>query len=168
MQTDAFIGGLVDRLHETGLWENTVLIVYGDHYAKYLTDTDFLLDLKGVRDRNLLCNTPLLIYAPGCPCGTVEKYGATVDLYPTICNLFSFQVDFRYFVGEDLFSELPGLVYWRDGSFYDGSFYCDGMQSALEDPHTQLLYEQVQTRLNASWETFREDYFRYTNPVPKD
>ena len=163
MVTDDFIGGLVDRLEEAGLLEDTVLVIYGDHYCKYLTDTDFLLNLKGVGSRNLLCNTPLLIYNPGLSPRTVEKYGSTVDLYPTICNLFSLNADLRYFVGEDLFSDGEGLVYWRDGSFYDGTEYFDASQSASGAERDR--YYEVRNRLDMSWKTFRYNYFLYTDPL---
>ena len=168
METDDFIGGLVDRLEAAGLLEDTVLIIYGDHYAKYLTDADFLQNLKGVSNRNLLCNTPLLIYNPSLSAQTIEKYGASVDLFPTVCNLFSLDVDLRYFVGEDLFSDAPELVYWRDGSYYTGEIYCESAQECSDSPEKMQRYEQVQARLNASWESFQNNYFFYTNPIVGD
>ena len=165
MVTDDFIGGLVERLEASGLMDDTVLIVYGDHYCKYLTDTDFLLSLKGAQNRNLLCNTPLLIYNPNLKAQTIEKYGATVDLYPTVCNLFSLKSDLRCFVGEDLFSDTPGLVYWRDNSFYDGTVFYDGTQSAVDSDQAQRRYAEVHDKLDASWKTFQYDYFFYRDPI---
>ena len=125
METDDFIGGLVERLEASGLLDDTVLIIYGDHYGKYLTDTDFLMELKGAENRNLLCNTPLMIWSRDLEPAKVEKYSSTVDLFPTVCNLFGLDVELRYFVGEDVFAPGRGLVYWRDSSSYDGLSYID-------------------------------------------
>lgn len=38
METDLFIGELVDRLTQEGLLEDTVLIFYADHYDYYMMD----------------------------------------------------------------------------------------------------------------------------------
>ena len=41
METDQFIGQLVERLEAEGLLENTALVLYADHYGKYMTDKEF-------------------------------------------------------------------------------------------------------------------------------
>ncbi len=165
METDAFLGGLVERLEAEGLMEDTVLIIYGDHFCKYLTDVDFLMELKGVSNRNLLCNTPLMIYNSSLDPRTVEKYASTVDLYPTICNLFALKTDLRYFVGDDIFSTEGGLVYWNDFSCWDGETYVNGSLASELSEADYRLYYQARQRLLTSWNTFRYDFFSSVNPT---
>ena len=166
METDDYIGGLVERLEEAGLMDDTVLIIFGDHYCKYLTDADFLMELKGVPNRNLLCNTPLLIWSRDLEPAAVEKYTASPDLYPTICNLFDLKVDLRYFVGDDMFGSEGGMVYWRDNCCYDGETYVDSAQAASFTEKQQQMYNLAHQKLNFSWNTFRYDLFSTVNPLP--
>ena len=167
METDAFIGGLMEKLEEAGLADDTVVLVYGDHYCKYLTDTDFLMRLKGVENRNLLCNTPLFLWSRDLEPRRVEKYTSTVDLYPTLCRLFGLEVDLGWFVGEDAFSEGGGLVYWRDSSSYDGESYIDGTKAAALTPEQKAVYDHVHAKLELSWDSFRYDYFAQEDPTKK-
>ena len=169
METDEFIGGLLERLEEAGLMENTALIIYGDHYCKYLTDTDFLIKLKGVGNRNLLCNTPLMIYSTDLEPRDVDKYAASPDLYPTVCNLFNLDVDLAYFVGDDVFGQEGGVVYWRDNCCWDGTTYVDSTQAANLTQEQLRLYNLARQKLNLSWDAFRYDYFSLVNPCkPKE
>lgn len=165
METDAFVGGLMEKLEQAGLAEDTVVVVYGDHYCKYLTDTDFLLELKGAENRNLLCNTPLMIWSRDLEPRQVEKYTTTADLYPTLCNLFGLEVDLGWFVGDDAFSGTGGLVYWRDSSSYDGAQYIDGSKPAGLSPEQKAVYDRVHALLEISWNSFRYDYFSLTDPT---
>ena len=75
METDAFIGQLMEKLEESGFIEDTVVILFSDHYAKYMSDTEYLLKIKGVSNTNLLCNTRL---------SYKEGYGAARNKYDHI------------------------------------------------------------------------------------
>ena len=165
METDAFLGGLVDRLEAEGLLEDTVLIIYGDHFCKYLTDVDFLMELKDAPNRNLLCNTPLMIYSPSLEPRVVDKYASTVDLYPTVCNLFGLKTDLRYFAGDDIFGQAGGLVYWNDFSCWDGTTYVNGSLASELSEADYRLYYQARQRLLTSWNTFRYNFFSSVNPT---
>ena len=165
METDDFIGGLMERLEQTGLADNTVIVLYGDHFCKYLTDLDFLQDLKGVENRNLLCNTPWLIWSRDLAPATEEKYSSTADIFPTICNLFDLDADLQCFVGDDLFSEAGGLVYWRDGSVYDGSIYVDGTKSENLTQEEYVRIQEARDKLDFSWNSFRYNFFSIHSPL---
>ena len=164
METDDFIGSLVDRLEQSGLLDDTVIIIYGDHYCKYLTDTDFLLALKGAENRNLLCNTPCLIYSRDLEPQKVEKYASSMDVYPTVCSLFGLKADLRFFIGDDVFSDRGGVVYWRDYSSYSGKLYVKGQYFEM-DPEQWDQYARAIEKLQASWKTFQYDYFRHRTPL---
>lgn len=124
METDQFIGELVAQLEADGRLEDTVLLFYTDHYGKYLTDKEFLYQLKGVSaDSPELYRTPCFFYAKGQQPQTVEKYVAPVDLAPTIVNLFGLDTDTRYYMGDDMFGDQGGVVLFPDGGWYDGETY---------------------------------------------
>lgn len=158
METDAFIGELVAALKESGHWEDTALVFYADHYCKYMTDVDFLLELKGVPNRNLLCETPFFICASELEPQTVERLTSSVDIYPTICSLFGLDVDLSYFMGSDALAEGDGYVYWRDYSWYDGERYVDG-GTIPEDEYGAEISAMVRRKLNLAWNAIIYDYF---------
>lgn len=65
METDAFIGGLREQLEADGHAEDTVLMLFTDHYCKYFSDTELIEAIKGTSDHNLLSNVPFVIWTEG-------------------------------------------------------------------------------------------------------
>lgn len=120
METDLFIGLLMEQLEADGLMENTVLIFYADHCNYYLLDNTLLKDIKGVEDLNKADHTDLFIYDGGRTTGTVEKVTSSLDVLPTIANLFGLDADYGSMIGHDAFSTDGGWSFWQDGTWFDG------------------------------------------------
>ncbi len=158
METDAFVGELMTALEESGHKDDTVVVFYTDHYCKYMTDVDFLLELKNVPNRNLLCNTPFFIYSSELEPRAVEKLTCSIDIFPTVCSLFGLDVDLSYFPGRDALTEEESYVYWRDYSWYDGTRYVDG-GTMPEDEYGKRISAEVRRKLNNSWNMIIYDYF---------
>ncbi len=159
METDAFIGALRQALEESGHSEDTVLLFYADHYCKYLTDPAFVMEIKGVSERNLLCRTPLFFWGTGMEACQIDNAVSSVDIYPTVCSLFGLDADLRCAVGQDLFAGGDHLVLWPDYSWYDGSRYVDGA-AAPTDAYEAETGAEARTRLNLAWDMVRCDYFK--------
>jgi len=47
----------------------------------------------------------------------VDKYGSSLDIAPTLANLFGLPYDSRLYMGRDMLSDAPGLVVFQDRSF---------------------------------------------------
>lgn len=163
METDAFIGELVDALEESGQLENTALLLYADHYGKYMTDKEFLKQIKGVSNGSPeLYRTPCFLYSTELQPAAVEKYGGAVDLPPTVVNLFGLQADLRYYVGDDLFGNAGGYVMLPGYSWYDGeTFYNADYTGPASDAVIQRSQE-TRERMTASFDTLKSDYFAKT------
>ena len=82
---DALVGDLTSHLKEIGIYENTVIVIWGDHGWK-LGDhnswgkmTNYNIDLK----------VPLIIRAPNQKNQGIKTHAITelVDLFPTLCEL---------------------------------------------------------------------------------
>jgi len=159
METDAFIGELRQALMDGGHGEDTVLLFYADHYCKYLTDPAFVMEIKDVSQRNLLCRTPLFFWGTGMESQQIENSASSADIYPTVCSLFGLNADLRYAVGQDLFAGSDHLVLWPDYSWYDGSCYVDGAAAPANAYEAETAAE-VRTRLNLAWDMVRYDYFK--------
>ncbi len=160
METDAFIGGLRERLEADGHAEDTVLVLFTDHYCKYFSDTELIEAIKGTSDHNLLSNVPFVIWTEGITPQVSEKYVSTMDIAPTIVDLFSLDTDLRYYIGNDMFGPDGGVVYFRNYAWYDGKTYDTG-NDASTNPVVLAMREQVREQIDISQDTFRSDYFAY-------
>lgn len=156
METDAFIGGLREQLEADGHAEDTVLMLFTDHYCKYFSDVELISAIKGETDRNMLSNVPFVIWTEGITPQVSEKYVSTMDIAPTIVDLFSLDADLRYYIGNDMFGPDGGVVYFRNYAWYDGKTYDTG-NDASSNPAVLAMREQ----LDVSQDTFRYDYFAY-------
>ena len=120
METDLFIRELVERLEADGHREDTVLIFYADHYNYYLLNDALNLEIKGAEDYNQLCRTDWFIYDGGVHAERVDSVTSSLDVAPTIANLFGLEADHAAYLGHDAFGAGGGLVFFSDNSWYDG------------------------------------------------
>lgn len=132
METDVFIGLLLERLEAEGRLEDTVLIFYADHCNYYLLDNTLLKDIKGVDDLNQADNTDWFIYDGGKTTGTVDKVTSSLDVLPTIANLFGLDADYGAMIGHDAFSPDGGWAFWLDGSWFDGTQWSRQVREDIE------------------------------------
>lgn len=90
--TDYAIGTLIEGLKQSGLWENTVLMLYGDHFGLQPKDVppeqvEAALGTK-YDSRVSRFNIPLIIHVPGMEQGrVVDRTGGQMDFVPTLANL---------------------------------------------------------------------------------
>ncbi len=122
--TDDMLSGLVQRLEEDGLLENTVFVAIGDHYPYGMADRNALYDFSGVEEyEQLLYKVPCVIWTPGMEAVEVDKIASSIDLLPTIVNLMGLG-DCSMYVGHDIFDDsYEGYAYFSDGSWIAGDSY---------------------------------------------
>ena len=120
METDLFIRELMARLEAEGRLEDTVLIFYADHYNYYLLNDALNEIIKGVDTMNQLTHTDWFIYDGGAHRETVEKVTFSLDVAPTIANLFDLSADYAAMLGDDAFGPGGGYVFFDDNSWFDG------------------------------------------------
>jgi len=152
---DHALGQFVDALKANGVWDNSLIVIYGDHMGMpvySLTDYEkgLLEDFIG-RPYNYqdMLNIPLIIAVPGkLPAHTYSHVGGQIDILPTIANLMDMSLDGRVIFGQDILNNrndlLPERYYLPSGSFINnkeifvpGKGYEDGQTYTLpegEDP----------------------------------
>ncbi|MFA9560400.1 LTA synthase family protein [Evansella sp. AB-rgal1] len=124
---DFALGELIKDLKDKGLWDDTLLFIYGDHFGLRLeTDLDYIL-MEEILDRPYHehvdhFNIPLVVHIPGEE-DNAEMFthiGGQVDYMPTIVNLIGVENDNVMF-GQDLFNYDKNLIgmrfYLPSGSF---------------------------------------------------
>lgn len=125
--TDEMFAHLLARLEEDGRLKNTVICVYDDHYAYGLTDRAVLEEYSEAAGGRLLERTPCFIWYEGCTPQTVTKTLQTVDLLPTLANLFGMKVPDT--MGRDAFDpDYKGYVIFPNGGWLTDTAYAENGQ----------------------------------------
>ncbi|PYI53858.1 LTA synthase family protein [Paenibacillus flagellatus] len=171
---DYALGQFIDKLKANGLWDESLIVVYGDHlglpiYSLTRDEKDMMNELLGhpYAYPDML-NVPLVLAAPGVTQPqTFERVGGQVDLLPTIANLLGVSLaDYLHF-GLDLLNEsanlLPQRYYLPTGSFINeeaifvpGNGFSDGVSYPLDatgptsGPPTEEQYERALRLLRLS------------------
>lgn len=126
---DAALGHFLEQLKQAGLWENSLIFIYGDHLGLPMNsleqvDLDWLKELNG-RDYDFpdMLNIPLVISIPGAlPFGEeIPHVGGHVDFLPTIAHLLDVSLEHQIHFGQNLIGNasnlLPERYYLPTGSF---------------------------------------------------
>lgn len=159
METDAFIGQLVEQMESDGTLDNTVLIFFTDHYCKYMTNTQLVMDLKGAENMDMLNRTPFFIYSKVTPAQTVSKVTSSMDIAPTIANLFDLDVNYAYYTGDDAFGDGGGYVIFKNMNWYDGETYYTADYSGEITDEIRQRTQEAKTWVQMSWDTLKCNYF---------
>ena len=127
---DEAIGEFINKLDKLNLLEDTVIIFYGDHDAKFKT-SDYEAYLKSVynNSNNLdfyeyedLTKVPLLIWTKeGSVKGRIDKLMSVMDVMPTLGNMLGFESD--YALGNDIFNIEDNIVVFPNGNFRTDKVY---------------------------------------------
>ncbi|RLQ96235.1 LTA synthase family protein [Falsibacillus albus] len=122
--TDASIGRFIDRLKQEGLWDNSVILFYGDHLGlqdKALggQDQELLEKLLGhkysLEDRYKI---PFIMTIPGKTDQgkQITRVGGQLDFMPTLANVLGVNIDHKLVhFGQDMlqpFNTLTGIRYY--------------------------------------------------------
>ncbi|MDG5788954.1 LTA synthase family protein [Evansella sp. AB-P1] len=119
--TDEAMRVLVDKLKEAGLYENTMLVMYGDHYgianSHYGELSKFLDTNINLYEAVKLERVPLIVHIPGHEGAIMDTVSGQVDVMPTLLNLLGIHEEDHVMFGNDLFAEdRRDLAVLRDGS----------------------------------------------------
>ena len=174
------MASLVAQLEEAGIADDTVIAISSDHYPYGLDQSDawgtsesYLSELFGqpcdsrfVRDQNAL------IIWSGCLEDmdiVVDDPVSSLDLLPTLSNLFGVKYDSRLLPGRDVFSDTAPLVFWPDYSWktdkgtYNSSnrTFTPNEGVTVDDGYVNRISSQVKNKLTYSKSVQTEDYFNY-------
>lgn len=172
---DESIKTFFDKLKEEGLYDNSIIVMYGDHYGISENHNKAMSMYLGKEeitayDSALLQSVPLFIHVPGSGDGEVmDEAAGQIDLRPTIMHLLGIETSNDMQLGADLFSEEhEDLVIFRDGRFitddlvYAGEVCYDrntGEQTEIEA--CQPYIERSSVELEYSDQIINGDLLRF-------
>lgn len=119
IELDKAVGELINNLKECGKLEDTVIVISGDHYPYGLTLNEINEISTYERDDTFeKYHMPLLIWSGSMKSPIqVDKTGSSLDILPTVLNLFGIEYDSRLLMGRDILSDAEPLVIFSDRSF---------------------------------------------------
>lgn len=125
---DAALGQFLEELKRIGLYQNSVIVIYGDHAGLYPFNKeakDIMTEILG-REYSFLdaFNVPFIVHIPGSGLAErVEITGGQIDFLPTLLNLLGIEYEGEIFLGQDLLNAQHGFAALRyhvpEGSFVD-------------------------------------------------
>ena len=174
---DNALGVLLEGLKEQGILDDTVIVMYGDHYP-YGISTNHLnkvLPYDTAEDNNAE-RVPLVIYNSKLEGKVFEQYTTYINILPTVANLLNLDYDPRLMMGSDLLSQnYESLVVFADGTwknenaFYDAS---SGKVKFYNDTYTEedirMITEDVSNKLKVSTKAIETNYFNFLESALKD
>lgn len=119
IELDRALEKLMNYLSEAGKLENTVIVLSPDHYPYGLKSYELNEVSKTDRsDKFEMFHTSLIIYNSAMEKNVVvDKYVSSIDVLPTVYNLFGVNYDSRLLMGTDALSKSEGLVMLSDRSW---------------------------------------------------
>lgn len=180
LELEYALESLVRQLEEAGIADDTVIVLCTDHYPYGLEKTstwgntkDYIAEMYGYDPKSLAerDHNALIIWS-----GSIEDMDLVIedpvyslDILPTLSNLFGVEYDSRLLVGRDVFSDAEPIVLWysytwkTDKGYYDaenGKFYPnEGVE--VDDAYIERIKNIVYNKIYYSREVQHVDYFNY-------
>lgn len=124
-ETDYMMELLLQNLEEKNLLDNTVIIVFTDHYL-YTIEDKTILDKYKETSNNLINKTPFFIWSKDSKRVNINQTTSQLNILPTTLNLFGIDYNSNNYIGGDALNpNYEGIVFFSDYSWYDGSTYVE-------------------------------------------
>ena len=155
IEFDLALGYLIDELEAAGKMEDTVIMIFGDHYA-YGVDRDTIWeydDIKEDYDDMDIHNVPMILVSDSHMFNDhIPNFMSSVDILPTVANLFGLGSSEMYksVFGTDVMSGGELIVRFADMSFVSKDFKYDSLseqyviyEDAITDTYLFSLYHNM-------------------------
>ena len=161
--TDEFLNKLLYRLEQDGRIDDTVVILFSDHYA-YGYDIDYLKKVKGTNEKNLLEKTPFIIWSKNIKPVTIDTLMDTADIAPTVANMFGLPFSTNSYLATDVFSDNhEPFVYFEDYSWFDGIIYYYGQKINQQANYISSINNKVKEIIKINNDILYTDYYQNGN-----
>jgi len=177
---DEAIGDFINKMAENNLLEDTVIVIYGDHDAKFKTkDYDRYLNYDIKNDQMLdesnenyieidfykyedLTKVPLIIWTKDKKVsGRVDTLMGAYDVLPTLGNMFGFKS--KYQLGHDIFNVEDNIVVFPDGNWRTDKVYYNNQKNEYK----LLTNENISENYIKEKEAFAKKVLEISNSLIK-
>ena len=170
LELDKALAYLIEQLEAAGKLETTVIALSADHYP-YGMSVDAYEELAGRELEGTLdiYRNSLILWNSEMEDVVVDKPCCSVDVLPTLLNLFGFDYDSRLYAGRDIFAEGEGLVILSNRSFITDTLEYDKKKkettAKTEAGFSQEYYDERKAYVKKIYEysggILNQDFYRY-------
>ncbi|MCX2824709.1 LTA synthase family protein [Bacillus pseudomycoides] len=174
---DESVKSFMDYLKQSGLYDNSIIVMYGDHYGISDNHNAAMSQIMGKEINSFenaqLQRVPLIIHVPGMKGGVQHQYGGEIDVLPTLLHLLGTDTKNYIQFGTDLLSpEHQQVVPFRNGNYVspavtalNGKYYDTTTGKPVEATDEIKQNEKmVQQKLEFSDEVVNGDLLRFYTP----
>lgn len=170
IELDKALEYMLQELERVGQLDRTVICLSADHYPYAMTSEQYE-ELAGkdlTQDLDVYRNSLILWNSQMEEPIVVDKACGSMDLIPTLLNLFGIEYDSRMYAGRDIFGPQEGLVIFNDRSFVTDTVAYNKKKKTTnwyQEPATgQEAYlaaakEEVKNRYQFSAYILRNNYY---------
>lgn len=171
---------LIDRLEQAGIADDTVIVMVGDHYPYGLEGPGkeegdqykYLNELAGEKlETNVGIHRNACIIWSGClkdydPI-QVDDPCYSIDILPTVSNLFGFEYDSRLLAGRDALSDSEPFVVFRNYSWISDKGYYNHKNETfypnegvtVDNEYIKAMSKKAKDKVAYSRYILEEDYY---------
>ncbi len=171
IELDRALEVLIQKLEAAGVADKTVIALSADHYP-YAWDKSTIDEAIGHKvEKNFeLYKNNLILWSKGMKESIViDKPCYSLDILPTLSNLFGIEYDSRLLVGQDILSDSPPLVIFSNRSYItDKIMYNTETKEVtnltdeeLPEDYVKTMNKIVKNKFVVSESILSEDYYRH-------
>ena len=187
LELEAAMTYLVEQLEEAGIADDTLIVLTADHYPYQMSagDVDYYNELRCFtdteRDTSRYRNTLIMWSAAIEEPVEVDTPCSSIDIVPTLCNLFGLDYDSRLYSGRDVFatnyeadqaSTCMPLVIFANTGFGNSWITAAGTYEAstgtftpnegitVDDNYVSLVSQLVQAKYTYAKQMIQQDYYQ--------
>ena len=169
-ELDKALEELLNKLEADGKLDDTVIVLSADHYPYGLT-TDQISEVMNIEDSKFDVHKNNLVIWSSTMKEPIEinKYGESLDILPTVLNLFGIDFDSRLLMGRDLLSNSDGLVIFNDRSWitdkgkYNAStkIFTPFNNEQVDEDYIESINTKVYNKFVISKNILETNYYKY-------
>ena len=174
VELDMALEKLLELLEEDGKLDDTVIVMFGDHYPYGIKTSELQKMFEYDLEENVeIERTPFIIYSSELESQRREEFTTYINILPTVANLFNLDYDPRLYMGTDLLSEdYESLVVFADGSWKNEIAYYNASKTDIEyledeytysDEEIMKINKEVNQKISMSNLAIVKNYFEYLN-----
>lgn len=166
IELDRALELLITELEKNNILDDTVIVLLADHYP-YGLEVDEINELSSY-DRDMIIevnSNNLIIWNNQINHEEIDKTCMSIDVIPTVYNLFGLDYDSRLFMGKDIFSDSLKLAFFSNRSFVtdEGTYLAttNKFSKDVSDEYINKINNIVANRKNISKLIIKTNFYKY-------
>lgn len=171
MEFDQALEYLISQLEEKGIADKTVICFTGDHWPYGLTNEEISEFMDHPVEENFeLFKSSLVLWSGAIKEPIyIDKVCGSMDILPTLLNLFGFDYDSRLLMGRDILSDTEGFVMFINRSFMTDKISYNSLtkevinltDEEVDEDYINACKKKLSNKWKYSERIMTYDYYKY-------